>query len=95
MSCVGEAWKLSEWPVATIADGGTRTCNLRFTKPLHEITKPPINQRETHRAMEPMAHSGALPLHDTRLDDLVKAWPILPEAIKAGIAALVQAAKAP
>lgn len=40
-----------------------------------------------------MVRNGALlAQNDARLDDLVKAWLGLPEAIKAGIAALVQAA---
>ncbi len=66
---------------------------MRFTKPLHEITKPPINQHETHGADDRMARHGALSLQDdARLDELVKAWPSLPEPIKAGIVALVQAA---
>ncbi len=40
-----------------------------------------------------MVRNGALfAQNDARLDDLVKAWLGLPEAIKVGIAALVQAA---
>ena len=37
------------------------------------------------------AESGALPPHDPRLARLVEAWPDLPEAIRAGIAAMVGA----
>ena len=77
-------------------DDGTRTRNHRIDNPVPQITKPLINQHETHGAKEAMARHGALSMqNDDRLDELVKAWPALPEAIKAGIAALVQAAKAP
>ena len=48
---------------------------------------------QTHGTNEPMVRNGALlAQNDARLDDLVKAWLGLPEAIKVGIAALVQAA---
>ena len=65
---------------------------MRFTKPLHEITKPPINQHETHGADDRMARNGALlPQNDARLAELVKAWPSLPEDLRAGIVAMVRA----
>ena len=76
----------------SIADGGIRTCNLRFTKPLHDICKQLENKAltETHKVC--MARNGALSAQsDDRLAELAKAWPDLPEALRAGIVAMVRA----
>ncbi len=37
------------------------------------------------------SETGSLPLHDPDLANVVAAWPDLPEAIKAGIVAMVKA----
>ena len=58
-----------------------------------EITKPAINQHETHGATEPMARNGALSAQkDARLTALIDGWEALPEALKAGIFAMVNTA---
>ncbi|MGC9258578.1 MAG: hypothetical protein ACP5I8_00665 [Phycisphaerae bacterium] len=65
--------------------------HLRIANAPTKVTKPLINQHETHGANEPMARNGALSAQkDARLGALIDAWDTLPEAIKAGIAAMVK-----
>ena len=74
------------------ADGESRTRNLRFTKPLHEITKPLINQPELHGAESVLARRWALSAQkDARLAELIDRWDSLPEALRQGIFAMVKA----
>lgn len=76
-------------------EAGIRACILdRWTNnPSPKITKPLINQPETHDVESTMARNGALlPQKDARLAELAEAWPSLPEALRAGIVAMVQAA---
>ena len=58
-----------------------------------EITKPLINQHETHGADDRMARHGALLAQnaDENLAAVIAAWPSLPEALRAGILAMVRA----
>ena len=52
-----------------------------------------VPQRETETWLESVARSVALLVRDCpELSAIVEAWPDLPEAIKAGITAMVQAA---
>ena len=75
------------------APGRSRTCNLRFRRPTPQVTKPLINQPETHSDKDRMARNGALLAQkDARLAELADRWESLPEALKAGIFAMVKAA---
>ena len=58
---------------------------------MHEITKPPINQHETHGADDRMARSGALSAQkDTRLAELADCWDKLSENQKAALLTLAR-----
>ncbi len=83
------------------ADGGSRTRNLRFTKPVGKIRNPLQPQQVTNPADSvgtPWGQTTHNPAHsiaiaDKNLQAVIDAWPTLPEAIRAGIAAMVAAAK--
>jgi hypothetical protein len=59
---------------------------LRIANAPTKITKPLINQPETHDAIEPMARNGALLAQkDARLGALADCWGNLPENVKKAI----------
>ena len=59
-----------------------------------EGLEPPSNPHYTSAILkEASAESGALAPPDPALISILAAWPTLPPAIKAGILALVEAAK--
>ncbi|MCL5945307.1 MAG: hypothetical protein M1472_00445 [Planctomycetes bacterium] len=72
------------------ADGGTRTCNLRFTKPLPTSAKTLNIQGKCDDKKNGLARCWARQLQkDKRLQNLLANWENLPEPIKAAIMAMV------
>ena len=78
------------------ADGGSRTRNLRFTNPCDELYKPLEIKQLTNFAESAGKPGGknferenSVP--DSRLAGILESWDSLPEPIRIGIWALVQA----
>ena len=57
------------------------------------LERPHDSSQETDNPLSGGADSGALPSLDPRLVALIDAWPRLPEPIRAGIAAMLEAAR--
>ncbi len=73
-----------------------RTCDLRFRNPTPKITKPAINQSETHDAENVLARRWALlAQNDSRLPDLIDGWAKLPDAMRDAVVHIVIAASKP
>ena len=68
----------------------------RFCKPLHETTKPLINQPNSDTAETVLARRWALWAQtDSRLIDLIDGWSKLPDAIRDAVVHMVVAASKP
>ena len=77
----------------TTATGRTRTVNLRFTKPLAESVTSETTSTYDKSDLRLPASLPEILKNDPDLGAVVAAWPDLPKAIRAGIVAMVRAAK--
>ena len=75
---------------ATAADR-TRTDDLRFTKPLRDSTSGDDIDTYDRPDSTPRSNPSSWAENDPDLDALIRAWPTLPDAIRAGIVAMIRA----
>jgi len=76
------------------ASGGNRTHNIRFTKAVTDNSKPlskkDLQSNDVVEIAPQIARSREIP---PDLAQVINAWLTLPDALKAGIVAMVKAAK--
>ncbi len=83
-------------PNATVcgnAPGRTRTCDLRCRKPLLYSVNPAEGQTCEHGPEHSADYSAFAASIDPDVAAIIQAWPVLPEAVRAGILAMVEASR--